>query len=185
MKKLVTTLFLIFATTVAISQTSFTTKNELSKIFYDFASSNDLNTLARIYKEDCSKPIKISNGFSIGCKIYNNGNILILDNIDFNDFTNISLVNGMARGTVDSIKIDSEFPNIIRIPGEIEKYIVHTECHTLNSASGGDKWYKIKLPSDSPIFVKYMWSGGSGGNWGWLLLSRAKEPFQVENWVTC
>jgi len=152
--------------------------NELAKIFVQFSKASDLNFLARTYSTGCEKPIALASlkikedGFRIKCELYNNGELIIWENIDFNKSVNIDLILGAARGLVDSIKLGTSGPNDLHIPQTLDNYSKLIACGKFDTASGFSRFYKITIPGGEVFYALYEGGGGSGGTFNYLTLHK-------------
>ena len=146
--------------------------NELSDIFTLFSQNPGLNSMARVFPSGCDKPVKLTkeDGFKIRCEVYRDGNLIVLENIDFNKLLDIDIINGPSRGSVNSLKIYSNTPNDLAIPSKMNQFKKLIACDSSGYASGGDRFYSISIPNSKPFYVLHNWSSGSGGTWSSLTL---------------
>jgi len=166
--------------------------NEISELFINFAKNFGLNSLARTYKYGCGNPKSYSSlklrevktdGFRMKCKVYDQDKLLVDENIDFNEEIDIDIFSGGMRGNVVAIKLDSIHPNSIDIPKSISKYAELVACEDSGSFTSGEKYYRMLLPSATPIFLTVSYSSGSGGQWGSVIMEKEmpklKKSYQV------
>jgi len=146
--------------------------NELSTIFIAFAQGVSLNKFARIYQEGCDKPQKFEDetsnyyngtgGFWLSCEIYEQGELIIQENIDFNTKMDIGIITAPPRGYVSNVVINSTLSSNLQMPAALKKSTELTHCDSDGRASEGFRTYAVSV-DNVKFYALHFWSGGGAG----------------------
>ena len=130
---------------------------------------------------NCNKPYgseffaNFKDGFNLKCEVYNQGELVVAENIEFDKTIDIDIINGAMRGSVDSIKLSSKFPSQLDIPEELESYTKLLACDSMGYSTDGKRVYKVVIPNKKVFYITKNWSSGSAGTWTDLELSYDEE----------
>lgn len=170
-------------------------KNELARLIESFAMANGGPiSILKTFERGCDRPERFEegpldknrrngyqyelSGTKIRCELYNEGEPILWENIDFEDKFDIYIYFGGPRAfPADGMLITSGFyPNsldmpVLNIDGDVELI----GCDNTLAPSFGYRQFLVTIDGLDPIYMESSWTAGSAGTWGVLQLAYSYE----------